>query len=122
MQAILNPDPVKSKRPRALPRVWKRFYQLERGETFTSPNPINRLLSKRGFFTAEDTEGAWVHYLPWTRVRTTTLVRDVLPGGKSSKMYPVDPAVASYPTIPFKGGHDIMPEKLTLGATSGPSA
>lgn len=68
-------------RKRALPRVWLRFYQLERGEFFSCPD--GALVSKTCFVQVSCTERRNYLFLPWTRVRSNRLVRDVRPGGKT---------------------------------------
>lgn len=77
----INPTPV-SKKPRNLPRVWRRFWHIKSyGGFFIG----KKRLVKTGLFTAENLDqGASFRVMPWTRVRTVDLVRDELPGGKSS--------------------------------------
>jgi len=76
----MQPTVQPIKKSRELPRAWKTFFRLKRGETyFQGPNVV----AKSGPFWARDDIDRCFVVLPWHRVRTTTLVRDALPGGKS---------------------------------------
>lgn len=74
------------KKPRELPRVWKKFWHVEQYDDFFIGK---KTYIKTGVVTAEVNvaglrEGARIWVMPWTKVRTAELVRDVRPGGKSS--------------------------------------
>ncbi len=116
MDTIKTHDLTPAPRKRALPRVWKRFYQLKKGEAFDLPGKGSVVVSKIGFFTADAALGYVYLVAPWKRVRTTTLVRDTRPGGKTGPE-PVTP-------IPFSGVFDhSVATKLRLAAEqTGPSA
>lgn len=76
---------MNTKKTRALPRVWARFYKLRKGDTFSLGKQIVQkynCLCSQGF-TVGGSPCTPRFFPPWRRVRTTTLVRDVLPGGKS---------------------------------------
>jgi len=118
----LTPAP----RKRALPRVWKRFYQLKRGETFFHSGSS---LYARAFLPVKRVHGLsgskWL--FPWTRVRTTTLVRDVLPGGKSGPDKPIHSetlAVLGSIGKPFPSnmGRTVEPGITSDDTRTGPSA
>ncbi len=81
METIKTHDLTPAPRKRALPRVWKRFYQLKKGETFFLGTTICAQIS---FSTAlvgfkSDGSGRSQFIAPWKRVRTTELVRAVKP-------------------------------------------
>jgi hypothetical protein len=82
-----------TKKTRALPRVWKQIKHLQHGDLFY----LGKILvAKTSFFTAREFEfdsclgrpsltGDGHFVWPWRRVKTTQLVRDAKPGGKSSQ-------------------------------------
>ncbi len=81
-----------TKKPRALPRVWKSFSKLVKGEKCYLGNT---LVGKTSFLTAREyggpgcygvpvAKGALHFVAPWTKVKTTVLVRDAKSGGLSS--------------------------------------
>ena len=74
-----------NKPPRQLPRVWRSFWSLRVGDSFS----IGKLtFVKRGFLAATAiSSGTSQLFYPWIRVRSGTLVRDARPGGKSSTHY-----------------------------------
>lgn len=76
----MNPCNIPAKKTRALPRVWKRFFQLNRGEGFSVGKNFYR---KNSPFTGSDGLSRVIVW-PWTRVQTSVLVRDARPGGKFS--------------------------------------
>jgi hypothetical protein len=69
------------KKVRALPRVWKRFFQLKAGEEFYEGNCLRM---KTGPFWCRSCARLLFFVAPWRRVRTTVYVRDARPGGKTS--------------------------------------
>ena len=82
-----------TKKTRALPRVWRQIKQLQRGDLFYLGKT---LVTKTSFFTAREFKfdsclkrtlpTGQLHFIwPWTRVKTTQLVRDAKAGGKSSQ-------------------------------------
>lgn len=83
-----TPENTTPKKPRALPRQWKRFIHLEIGDHFF----IGRCrYIKRGFFSAlapAIPTARRITVPPWRKVQTDVLVRDALPGGKSSLPVP----------------------------------
>lgn len=63
---------TKIKKPRALPRIWKRFFVLKRLERFTIGS---KTYFKAGPFIAQALDGPAARFVaPWTRVRTTERV------------------------------------------------
>ena len=92
-----------TKKPRALPRVWKPFHALQKYECFFSTKSPASLMHKTSFITARSTQdGSLAFVAPWRRVRTTVLVRDAKPGGKgTSQMGPT--GCAGVTTIPITG-------------------
>jgi len=86
------------KKLRQLPKVWKPFRQIKLGEIFQFGGVSYR---KDGCFFASNPRVTSCEdvpfpklFWPWTKVRSSTLVRDALPGGKSS----ADIAVPKGPT------------------------
>ena len=86
------------KKLRQLPKVWKPFRQIKLGEIFQFGGVSYR---KDGCFFAFDHNVTSCEdvpfpklFWPWTKVRSSTLVRDARPGGKSS----ADIAVPKNPT------------------------
>jgi len=78
-------EPIKPKRSRALPRVWKSLWHVPCGNTFYSPAGNGKILCRKTTIISGIADNGDIHLLfPWTRVRTTELVRDAKDGGKSS--------------------------------------
>lgn len=79
-----------TKKVRALPRVWARFFRLKAGDTFFTDNEECIKVAFCGYrYTASiralGEDATPFHFItPWRRVRTTVFVRDVLKGGASA--------------------------------------
>lgn len=109
---------------RALPRVWARFFKLKRHERHYEGSQI---VYKSSPFTSRGLSRTFWHW-PWTRVKTTVFVRDVLSGGKSAGGTVTEAARESYPVtgtvtsrlnahgLAPSNCRDILPE-TTGGAT-----
>lgn len=104
------------KKPRELPRVWKKFWHLAEFEFFDRGGETK--FAKTGLFTAEYEACAgagggprtqWL--LPWTRVRTMRLVRDARPGGKSSAKVLEEANCRNPDGTPYEGGGNDRPQK-----------
>lgn len=95
------------KRTRALPRVWKKFSELQDGDLFYIGKT---LVQKTGFLIAREFEhdsclgvptptgAGHIMWRWWLKVKTTQLVRDAKPGGKSSRDLPSNAELATIPT------------------------
>lgn len=80
----MTPTTNPTKKTRALPRVWARFFSLNASETFTyegkrfykSIVPFVAIHRRSAsVYAAQEGEGDWVLFAPWTRVQTDVLVR-----------------------------------------------
>lgn len=84
---------------RQAPRVWKSFFSLAKGESFTVGRST---YVKVGFFTANRasrTTGSFrpQFIYPWVKVRTQLLVRDARAGGSCSNGSCYKPTSYSHP-------------------------
>jgi len=108
---------------KSLPHVWVRFWSLKVDERFFAPGTdlICIKMTPLSFRPASGLTEMLI--LPWRRVRTTVLVRDVLPGGKSSPCPQVTEAarreVLKHSERYFSRDH--QPERTGHSFTSGPS-
>lgn len=80
--------PASAKPARRLPRVWSTFWKVEKYDDFDLGSPLR--YTRVGLFRAEYYSSIYrelrtKYFFPWTRVRTSQLVRDARPGGKSSQ-------------------------------------
>lgn len=69
-----------TKKQRALPRVWARFFSIPALSLFTHQG---KRYCKSVIPFAALHNGSRTYFAPWTRVQTDVLVRDARPGGKS---------------------------------------
>lgn len=103
-----TPTPAPTKKPRALPRVWRRYASLTYGEGFFIGR--TRYIAT-GYFHATTVVGPSkvVRVWPWTRVQTDTLVRDVRAGGKSSVVHEMEAAEKRVDGVCICGAQDVPP-------------
>ena len=118
-----TPTPAPTKKPRALPRVWRRYATLSYNDGFFIGR--NRYVVT-GFFHAESSStGKTIRIWPWTRVQTEVLVRDARSGGKSSVVDELNAAEArvdyvecackAFPGRVIHGNSGPTPQEAGLG-------
>jgi hypothetical protein len=92
-----------SPKKRSLPHVWKSFWALDVGDEFFIGK---KRYWKQDLFTATSSlNGVTKFTFPWTRYRTTQLVRDARPGGKSSSSPDMNRDMTHFVGDDCCGGH-----------------